>query len=69
MVPVTSLCLKDISKAVTKSAKEPKEIVVPDIQLVRNVEAQVRAEPFVIYDRAKAIFFSSVSWTALLTTR
>ena len=67
--PVTSLCLKEVSKAVTKSAKEPKDVVVPEIQLVRKVEAQVSAEPLVMYDKAKAIFFSSVSYTALLTTR
>ena len=60
-VPVTSLCLKEVSKAETKSAKDPKEIVVPEIQLVQNVVVQVRVEPLVIYERAKAIFFSSVS--------
>ena len=60
-VPVTSLCLKEVSKAKTKSAKDPKEIIVLEIQLVRNVAAQVKAEPLVIYERAKAIFFLSVS--------
>ena len=61
VVPVVSLCLKEVLKAETKSVKDSKEIVVPEIQLVRNVAAQVRAEPLVIYERAKAIFFSSVS--------
>ena len=60
-VPVTSLCLKEVLKAETKLAKDPKEIVIPEIQLVWNIVAQVRAEPLVIYERAKAIFFSSVS--------
>ena len=31
VVPVMSLCLKEVSKAETKSAKDPKEIVVPEI--------------------------------------
>ena len=60
-VPVISLCLKEVSKAETKLVKDSKEIVVLEIQLVRNVVAQVRAEPLVIYERAKAIFFSLVS--------
>ena len=48
VVPVTSHCLNEVSKAVTKSVKEPKEIVVPEMQLVWKVVAHVRAEPFVI---------------------
>ena len=59
-VPMTSLCLKEVLKAEMKSVKDSKEIIVPEIQLVRNVAAQVKAEPLVIYERAKAIFFSSV---------
>ena len=47
-VPVTSHCLNEVSKAVMKSVKEPKEIVVPEMQLVWKVVAHVRAEPFVI---------------------
>ena len=47
-VPVMSRCLKEVSKAETKSAKDPKEIVVPEMQLVRNVAAQVKAELLVI---------------------
>ena len=48
MVPVTSRCLNEVSKAVTKSANEPKEIGVPEMQLVQKVMAHIRAEPFVI---------------------
>ena len=48
VVPVMSRCLKEVSKAETKLVKEPKEIVVPEIQLVRNVVAQVRADPLVM---------------------
>ena len=47
-MPVTSCCLKEVSKAETKLAKEPKEIVVPEIQLVQNMVAQVRADPLVM---------------------
>ena len=47
-VLVTSCCLNEVSKVVTKSVNEPKEIVVPEMQLVQKVVAHVRAEPFVI---------------------
>ena len=47
-VPVMSHCLNKISKAVMKSVKVPNKIVVPEIQLVRKVVAQVKAEPLVM---------------------
>ena len=47
-VLVTSRCLKEVLKVETKSAKEPKEIVIPEIQLVWNIMAQVRADPLVM---------------------
>ena len=47
-VPVMSCCLNKVSKVVMKSVKVPNEIVVLEIQLVRKVVAQVKAEPLVM---------------------
>ena len=58
--PVTSWCLNAVLNFVIKSAKVPRVNEVPEMALWRNVEAQVRADPVVIYERAKAICFSSV---------
>ena len=68
-VPVTSRCLNEVSKVMMKSAKDLNEMVVPEMQEVLKVVAQVMADPLVMYERVKAIFFSSVSYTALFTTR
>ena len=68
-VPVISLCLNEVSKAVTKSANDPNDMVVPEIQEVWKVVAQITADPLVMYKRVKAIFFLLVSYTALFTTR
>ena len=68
-VPITSRCLNKVSKAVTKLAKDPNDMVVLEMQEVQKVVTQVTADPLVMYERAKAIFFSSVSYTALFTMR
>ena len=47
-VPITSHCLNEVLKAVMKSVKVPKEMVVPEIQLVQKVVAQIKAEPLVM---------------------
>ena len=59
--PVTSWCLNMVLNFVTKSAKVPRVNDVPEMVLWRKVVAQVRADPLVIYERAKAICLSSVS--------
>ena len=46
---------------VMKSAKVPRVNDVPEMALWRKVAAQVRADPLVMYERAKAICLSSVS--------
>ena len=68
-VPVTSCCLNEVSKAVMKLANVPNNMVVPEIQEVQKVVAQVMANPLITYERAKAIFFLLVSYTALFTMR
>ena len=45
----------------TKSAKVPRVNNVPEMVLWRKVAAQVRADPFVMYERAKVICLSSPS--------
>ena len=57
---VTSWCLNMVLNFVTKSAKVPRVNDVPEMALWRKVAAQVRADPLVIYKRAKAICLSSV---------
>ena len=59
--PVTSWCLNAVLNFVMKSAKVPRVNEVPKMALWRKVEAHVRADPLVIYERVKAICFSSVS--------
>ena len=59
--PVTSWCLNVVLNFVMKSAKVPRVNNVPEMALWRKVVAQVRADPLVIYERAKAICLSSVS--------
>ena len=59
--PVTSWCLNVELNFVTKSAKVPRVNDVPEMALWQKVAAQVRADPLVIYERAKAICLSSVS--------
>ena len=59
--PVMSWCLNTVLNFMIKSAKVPRVNVVPDMALSQKVEAHVRADPLVMYERAKAICFSSVS--------
>ena len=59
--PVTSWCLNVVLNLAMKSAKVPRENDVPEMVLWRKVVAQVRAEPLVMYERAKAICLSSLS--------
>ena len=59
--PVTSWCLNVELNLVTKLAKVPRENEVPEMALWRKVAAQVRADPLVMYERAKAICLSSLS--------
>ena len=57
--PVILWCLNAVLNFVIKSVKVPKVNKVPEMALWRKVEAQVRADPLVMYERAKAICFSS----------
>ena len=57
--PVILWCLNAVLNFVIKSVKVPKVNKVPEMALWRKVEAQVRADPLVMYERAKAISFSS----------
>ena len=59
--PVTSWCLNVELNFMTKSAKVPRENEVPEMALRRKVAAQVRADPLVMYERAKAICLLSLS--------
>ena len=59
--PVTSWCLNVVLNFMTKSAKVPRENLVPEMALWRKVAAQVRADPLVMYERAKVICLSSLS--------
>ena len=59
--PVTSWCLNIVLNFMMKSAKVPRENDVPEMALWRKVAAQVRADPLVMYERAKAICLSSLS--------
>ena len=59
--PVTSWCLNVVLNFVTKSAKVPRVNNVPEMAFWRKVAAQVRADPFVMYERVKAIYLSSLS--------
>ena len=59
--PVTSWCLNVALNFVTKSVKVPRENEVPEMVFWRKVAAQVRADPLVMYERAKAICLSSLS--------
>ena len=67
--PVTSWCLNAVLNFAIKSAKVPRMNEALEMALWRKIKAQVRADPLVMYERAKAICFSSVSWTTLLTRR
>ena len=58
--PVMSWCLNVVLNFVTKSVKVPRVNDVPEMALWRKVAAQVRADPLVIYERAKTICLSSV---------
>ena len=59
--PVTSWCLNIELNLVTKSAKVPRENEVLEMALWRKVAAQVRADPLVMYERAKVICLLSLS--------
>ena len=59
--PVMSWCLNAVLNFVIKSAKVPRVNEVPEMALWWKIEAQVRVEPLVMYERAKAICFLSGS--------
>ena len=59
--PVTLWCLNVVLNFATKLAKVPTVNDVPEMALWRKVAAQVRADPLVMYERAKAICLSSLS--------
>ena len=59
--PVTLWYLNVVLNFAMKSAKVLRENVVPEMVLWRKVAAQVRANPLVMYERAKAICLSSLS--------
>ena len=59
--PVTSWCLNVVLNFATKSVKVPRVNDVPEMALWWKVVAQVRADPLVMYEKAKAICLSSVS--------
>ena len=48
VVPVASCCLNEVSKMVTKSMKDPIEMVVLEMQEVLKVVTQVTADPLVM---------------------
>ena len=50
-----------VSNFEMKSGNVPMAMVVPVMAFCLNVVAQVRADPLVMYERAKAIFLLSVS--------
>ena len=59
--PVTLWCLNVELNFAMKSAKVPRVKDVPEMAFWWKVTAQVRADPLVIYERAKAICLSSLS--------
>ena len=59
--PVMLWCLNTMLNFVIKSAKVPRVNKMPEMALWRKVEAQVRVDPLVMYERAKVICFSLVS--------
>ena len=58
--PVTPWCLNVVLNFAMKLVKVPRVNDVPEMALWPQVAAQVRADPLVIYKRAKAICLSSV---------
>ena len=58
--PVMLWCLNMVLNFVMKLAKVPRVNKVPEMALWWKVDAQVRADPLVMYERAKVICFSSV---------
>ena len=60
-LPLVSVCLKDFLNFFMKSSKVPRERVVEAKASCQKVEAQVAADPLLIYERVKAICFLSVS--------
>ena len=58
---VTLWCLNVVLNFAMKSAKVPRVNDVPEMAFWRKVAAQVRADPFLMYKRAKAICLSSLS--------
>ena len=58
--PVTLWRLNVVLNFMMKSAKVPRENDVPEMALWRKVTAHVRADPLVMYERAKAICLLSL---------
>ena len=67
--PAVSWCLNIIWNFLRKSSQVPRVTAVPLMAFSRKVLAQVRADPSVMYERAKAIFFTSLLYEVLLTAR
>ena len=67
--PAVSWCLNVVWNFLRKSSHVPKVTAVPLIVFSRKVSAQVRADPSVMYERAKAIFFASLLYEVSLTAR
>ena len=70
-LPFVSVCLKDSLNFIIKSLKVPRERVA-EAEVKAScwkVDAHVAADPLFMYERAKAICFSLVSSTGLLTMR
>ena len=61
VVPVMLWCLNAVSNFEMKSGNVLMAMVVPVMVFCLNVVAQVRADPLVMYERAKVIFLLSVS--------
>ena len=67
--PAVSWCLNIVWNFPRKSPQVPRVTAVPEMAFLWKVSAQVRADPLVMYERVKAIFFVSVSYDFLLTAR
>ena len=67
--PVVSWCLNVFWNFPRKSSQVPRVTVALVMEFLQKVSAQVRADPLVMYERAKAIFFALVLYDVSLTTK
>ena len=67
--PVVFWCLKVCWNFLRKSSQVPRVIAVPVMAFSQKVSTQVKADPLVMYKRAKVIFFASLLYKVSLTVR